>query len=386
MSLPQDLSTTSAAHLESLIAEKAPETAYLEFKREVPGRDDRSKHEFTADISAFANAGGGDLVYGMAEDSDGQASSIAPLVGSPDEEIRRLQDVLLHGVEPRLPGVRFQAVAVSGGYAVVIRVPQSWVGPHRVASNRHFFIRDGNRKRQLDVPEIRNLFLRSGDRAQHVRDFRTDRLGKLLAGEGPQRLIPGALLVVHLVPIESSLGNVNIDPVPYATNRYLPLIGASSSSARLNLDGALAVRTVHREGTHGYTQLFRNGFIEATQVLPSLDSGLPYLPSIAYEEEVAELLLKVRKELTYLGVAHELTCMFSLLRAKGLVLGVDRFRLMLEDDEGVFDRDVVALPDILIPGELKPIEALKAVFDLVWQSAGLQRSYNYDDEGRWAPR
>lgn len=384
MSLPQDLSATTAAHLESLIAEKASESAYLEFKRELPGRDDRSKHEFTADVSALANAGGGDLVFGMDEDSEGQASSIVPLAGSSDEEVRRLQDVLLHGVEPRLPGVRFQAVAVSGGFAVVVRVPQSWVGPHRVTSNRHFFIREGNRKRQLDVPEIRNLFLRSGERAQHVRDFRTGRLGKLLAGEAPQRLAPGALMVVHLVPVESALGNVNIDPVPYTTGRYLPLIGTSSSNARLNLDGALAVRTVHAEGTNGYTQLFRNGFLEATQVLGFHDSKPPVLPGLGYEQNLIDLLLKVRKELTHLGVAHDLTCMFSLLRAKGLLLGVDRFRILLDDDQGVFDRDVVALPDILLPGELEPAAALKPVFDLVWQGAGIARSYNYDDAGRWA--
>lgn len=385
MSIPQDLSTTSAAHLEGLIAEKASESAYLEFKRELPGRDDRSKHEFTADVSAFANAGGGDLVYGLDEDGEGQASSIVPLAGNSDEEVRRLQDVLLRGVEPRLPGVRLQAVTVSGGFAVVVRVPQSWAGPHRVTSNRHFFIREGKRKRELDVPEIRSLFLRSGERAQHVRDFRTDRLGRLLAGEAPQRLAPGALMVVHFVPVESALGNVNIDPVPYTAGRYLPLIGTSSSNARLNLDGALAVRTVRTEGTYGYTQLFRNGFLEATQVLGPYDSKPPVLPSLAYEEYLTDLLLKVRKELTHLGVAHDLTCMFSLLRAKGLLLGVDRFRFYLDGDQGVFDRDVVALPDILLPGELEPAVALKPVFDLVWQGAGIERSYNYDEAGRWAP-
>jgi hypothetical protein len=47
---------------------------------------------------------------------------------------------------------------------------------------------------------------------------------------------------------------------------------------------------------------------------------------------------------------------------------------------------VNGLPDILLPGELEPAVALKPVFDLVWQGAGIERSYNYDEAGRWAPR
>ncbi|MDE2432832.1 MAG: ATP-binding protein, partial [Burkholderiales bacterium] len=66
--LPVRLVDTEQRHLEQLITDEAAEGLHLEFKEEFPGNwPDAIKKEVLADISAFANAGGGDLVYGIAE-------------------------------------------------------------------------------------------------------------------------------------------------------------------------------------------------------------------------------------------------------------------------------------------------------------------------------
>lgn len=72
------------------------------------------------------------------EDGEGQASALVPQPGNRDEETRRVQDVLMNGIEPRVPGIQVHAVQLDGGFVVVIRVPQSWAGPHRVKTNQHF--------------------------------------------------------------------------------------------------------------------------------------------------------------------------------------------------------------------------------------------------------
>ena len=274
MTLPAKLIETTQADLEQLVSDQAVEGPHLDFKRDLPAAwDNASKHEFLADVSAFANAGGGDLVYGIDENGNAQAAAVVPQVlVNADQEVRRMQDFLLNLTEPRLPGVQVHAIAVTvgglAGHAVVVRVPQSWAGPHRVKTNQHFFVRDGVRKRQLDVPEIRGLFLRSENQAQRVRDCRTERLGKLLTGEAPHRLIDGPLLVVHVIPTQAALGLVQIDPVLYATERRLPVLGSSAGLSRLNVDGALAVHNPNPQGTQGYSQFFRNGFFESVYVLP----------------------------------------------------------------------------------------------------------------------
>lgn len=344
------------------------------------------RHELLADVSAFANAGGGDIVYGITEDAEARAQAIAPLAGNADEEALRLQDVLVHGVQPRIPGMQFKAIPVAGGFALVIRVPRSWAGPHRVGTNQHFFIRENARKRQLDVPEIRGLFLRSENQAQRVRDFRAERLGKLLAGEAPHRMVPGALLVGHFVPTQAALGAMQIDPIPYMREQGLPMLGQTMVGSRVNADGALAVRNPGAEGTHGYGLLFRNGFYETVRVLPFHDRGRAALGSATYERDFITLLGKLRAEYLRLGFDAEMSLMVSLTGARNVDLGIDRFSYNLEDHQGFFDRSILTLPDVLLPAELAPEQALRPVFDLVWQSAGLAGSFNYTGAGVWAPR
>ena len=385
MGLPRDLTTTSEADIQALAAARTAEGTYLEFKRDLPRPDAGGRHELLADVSAFANSSGGDIVYGIDEDGEGQACAVVAQPGNADEEARRLQDVLLNGIEPRVPGLQVQAVAVAGGFVVVVRVPQSWAGPHRVKSNQHFFIRESGRKRQLDVLEIRGLFLRSENQAQRVRDFRTERIGKLMSGEGPHRLNPGALLVGHFVPTQAALGTVQVDPIPYMRQRALPVLSTTVPFSRVNADGALAVRNPRPEGTHGYSQLFRNGYFETVKVYPYGDAARVGLGSLAYEEQFIAVLRLLRAEYVHLGIGTEMTCMISLLDADHVELGFDRHRYMLDDHRGFFDRKTLVLPDVLLPADLSPEQALKPVFDLVWQSAGMERSTNYDAAGHWAP-
>jgi len=392
MTLPNDLSSIEQVHIEQLVADQVREGPHLDFKRDLPTAwNDAAKHEFLADTTAFANSGGGDLIFGIDEDGQAQASRITPqVISNVDQEIRRLQDFLINLAEPRLPGVKVQAIQVSvagaDGHVIVVRVPQSWAGPHRVKTNQHFFIRDGLRKRQLDVPEIRSLFLRTENQAQRLNDFRTERLGKILSGDAPQQLVDGPVLVVHLVPTQAALGLVQIDPVPYTNQRRLPIIGTSGGLARLNLDGALVVRNETSQGeTHGYSQFFRNGFFESTLVLTRrMEDGRVLLASRDYERYLIALLGYFRGELDHLGINHECAVMLSLLRADEVKLGVQSDWGFDDPHQTLFDRKMLVLPDIVAPSAVSPEKAMKPAFDLMWQAAGFVGSRNYNNFGEWA--
>lgn len=395
MPLPSKLVETTQVHLEQLIEERVQEGPHVDFKRELPPAwDNGSKHELYADVSAFANAGGGDLIYGLEEDDEGQPAALVPLDPNPDETARRLADFLLNGVEPRIPGVQVHSVPVTvgevTGSAFVIRVPQSWAGPHRVRSNFKFYIREGNRKRELDMPELRGLFVRSESQARKVQDFRAERLGKILTGDAPCRLVEGAVWVLHLIPTQAALGDGNIDPLPYLDFiRRIPCLGShDSGSPRINLDGALGPRPLTPEGaTHGYTQLFRNGFIEAVYVITHQgQNGALQLHGAAYERHAAELLAKIRAELEHAGFHPEVTAMMSLLGADRIELAFNRVNWTLDAMQGRFDRKTVVLPDVLVPAGATPYRGMKPMFDLVWQAAGMHGSINFNEAGEWQGR
>lgn len=385
MALPTDIQATTEADLLQLIADRETEGAHLEFKREVPRGDNASRNEFAADVSALGNSGGGDIVLGMDEDLGGCASALVPFTGDPDQEARRMLDILATCVEPRLPGLQVHPVPITGGSAFIVRVPQSWASPHRVRPTAHFYVREGLRKRQLDVPEIRGMFLRTESQAQKVRDFRTNRLGALLSGQGPARLVAGGIQVLHLIPTQAALGLMAVDPIPYTDRQSLPILGTTGSNPRINVDGALAVRNVTAQGTHGYSLFFRNGFFEAVRVDPwEGDGGRAALGCVYFEQQVIRLVDSFRDELARLGYPIEMTAMWSLLHADRMDLGLDRHRFYHVEEAGRFDRQSILIPDMLLRADEAPEQALRPIFDLVWQAAGMQRSFNYDAQGNWA--
>ncbi len=56
-----------AADLQALVDNSVSETKTLEYKESLPGNSDGDKKEFLADVSSFANASGGYIIFGMKE-------------------------------------------------------------------------------------------------------------------------------------------------------------------------------------------------------------------------------------------------------------------------------------------------------------------------------
>src|SRR3972149_8731455 len=99
--------------LNSLVSEKIAESRLIEYKR-IEGKLDLSserqeskpfspKVEFLLDVCQFANAEGGDLIYGIEQDRNGAASKITGFVeDNPDQLERRINDIILSGIKPRI--------------------------------------------------------------------------------------------------------------------------------------------------------------------------------------------------------------------------------------------------------------------------------------------
>jgi len=159
--LDQPIDTIDEAALRRLIENQVGERRDLEFKRDLPGGGDEAKKEFLADVTALANAQGGDLIFGI-EEADGIAAGLPGLeVGNVDDEFQRLENIIRAGVAPRLIGVRLHWVALaSGAGALVMRVPASLASPHRVIfkNSGRFYSRNSREKYEMDVHELRHAF------------------------------------------------------------------------------------------------------------------------------------------------------------------------------------------------------------------------------------
>jgi len=65
--IPKPIEAITTADIQSLIDNQVAENRSMEYKEALPGNSDDEKKEFLADLSSFANAGGGDIIYGLVE-------------------------------------------------------------------------------------------------------------------------------------------------------------------------------------------------------------------------------------------------------------------------------------------------------------------------------
>jgi hypothetical protein len=387
--IPKSLEQIKKEDLQSLVDNEVLERRTLDYKQALPGRTDSDKKEFLADVSSFANAAGGDLIYGISQDKKtGKPKElIGLLVENVDQEILRLDNLVRDGISPRIPSVKIQPYPLSNSQvALIIRVGKSWISPHRVIFGGHdkFYSRSSNGKYPLDVTELRKAFTVVGSNVERIKKFREERISRIFTNETPVPFLENAKIVVHIIPLTS------FDPAQYVDVKeiakyYLDLepMTCGSWGKRYNLDGFLTFAS-NKGVSYSYVQMFRNGIVEA------VDGGLlkPHnekllIPSIAYEEELINSLQKYLSVLRDLNIGLPAFIFVTFVGVKGYSMAWSNiFR-----ESPTIERDVLFLPEVVIESYDDQIEeVLRPVFDAVWNSCGFEQSRNYDENGHWNSR
>jgi schlafen family protein len=379
-----------------LVANKVPESRSLEYKQELPGGTDVNKKEFLADVSSFANGAGGDLVFGVSETrEDGKTTGIPEAADglsgvNTDAETRRLESMLRDGIAPRLHGVHFRWVqGFAKGPSLIIRIPRSWAGPHMVTYQQHsrFYARNAGGKYPLDVFELRQAFIGSGSLTERAREFRSERLGRLLAGELPISLQADRMTCVHFIPHASLAGAVDVDLLTAANQRDLlqPLYSHHSGSQTYNLDGLLTYLAAGERLAVSYLQLFRDGIVETVTagLLADRTQHGVTLPSVVFAEHLFQFLSRARRLMGVLDIEPPASLYVSFIGARSGVLGVSHEHTIYNQVRP-FDRDVILLREVLVREWVgDPHIVLNPLLNELWQTAGFSRCLDYDDQGNW---
>lgn len=376
------------AHLVGLVEDGVAEGRDIDYKLTLPGPTTEEKKEFLADVSSFANAGGGDFVFGVAE-SAGLPNDVAGLDDDLDDAMLRLEGSIRDGVSPRIQGVRSRSVPLGNGKkALVLRVPRSFARPHVVTFRNHwkFFTRSSNGKHQMDIDEVRAAFLGSEAIAERVRAFRADRLGRIVSGEGSAALEGSARAVLHVVPLsalDSPPPTVDLES-EHALRLLRPPSGGRSP--RYNFDGLVSEGRYPGRGVGSYAQIFRTGTVEAVDANPFDEAYRQVIVIHELEERTVEALkgyLRLQREL---GVSSPVVVMLGLVGVRGYEIpdggGTSSYIRSV-------DRDDLVVPEALLEagpdsGEEEVGLALKRMFDTVWNACGYPESPNFYDDGRWA--
>jgi hypothetical protein len=389
MALEKALESLSEGDLQELITNGISERRTIEYKRTLPGQTDDEKKEFLADVSSFANAAGGHLIYGMRETGGLPDALVGMQVADANAEKLRLESMIRDGIAPRISGVGIsEPITVSGGVAFVLRVPRSWLSPHMVTFKAHskFYSRNSAGKYPLNVEELRTAFAFSEATRERLRNFRADRISKIVAGLAPVSLASGPVVVLHVVPLSAFEFARRFDAFALAqldSPRFTlqPIYATSAYNSRYNFDGYLIYEQMHPEQpAWSYLQMFRDGSIES--VSASILKSRKRIPSLPFEGKLLHHSLpQYIAALKKLGAYPPLFVGISLLGVTGYLMGlpVSQFFFFDEASSQTIDRDSIIVPEITVETFGSNLdEAIKPAFDSIWNAAGRAESIYYE--------
>lgn len=396
--IDRELENVTEADLQRLITTPVMEGDRIEYKGSLGLGTDDAKKKFLASIASFANASGGDLVYGMEAES-GRPVALKALTGfNADADSIRIRDLIRTGIAPTVFTAETHSVPLSqGGEVLVIRVRKTWAGAHMVTYNgdNRFYTRHGGARRMMDVTEIRSAFTLAESTVERIQRFRLERLGAILADDTPCPLTGRAATVFHIVPFRA------FDPafrpnLRFSDTLYTKLKPMSGGGMlRPEFDGVSVTDGSSARETEGYAYLFRNGALEVVDTGCLEASGERRLiPSLDFEEYLLKGLPDWLTALESTGVEPPVILMLSLLNVKGYGMGVGSG--VRGHGTHPISRDFLHVPGTML--ETLSIEVnsqetpanvftvLRPHFDAVWNACGYQQSFNYDGQGKWRRR
>lgn len=383
--LHMPLNSVTEADIVSLVAAgQWREGGSLDFKRDFEIRSDEQKREFLADVSAFANSQGGDLIFGIAEVGGVATELVGIELQDSDAEILRLENILRSGMEPRIPTVSIRWISLGPARGIlIVRALRSWNGPHRVMANNRFFARNSAGKYPMDVSELRSSFLAAEGVIARIRRFRDERVSMIATGQSPIGL--GAKhprMVLHVLPISAFLTPLSLPPEG-RSQWFQPLTISGGWSQRHTLEGFLTYMDSEGEAYDAsYALTFRTGAVEAVGNLGRRD---PEHGDFVFLEEAEATLcdkyLTYRDGLLGLGASAPLAVFVTLVDVAGTRNYVNP-RFYASRRTPLFRQDMVFLPEVLVeqPSE-RAFEDIGSVINSMWQTFGYARSPYHDADG-----
>lgn len=154
--LPADLKQ----YLQNLINDGAEENQYLEFKAAgALKKEDKLKAELGKDISAFANADGGRIIYGL-EESNNKATAFSFIDGDLITK-EYIEQVIGDQIKRPISGILIDPVRIDDDMkktVYIITIPRSNHAPHKC--KKGFYKRQNFRSIEMEEYEIRESYHR----------------------------------------------------------------------------------------------------------------------------------------------------------------------------------------------------------------------------------
>jgi hypothetical protein len=221
----------------------------------------------------------------------------------------------------------------------------------------------------VQAPQIDKLTI------SEIREYRATRIVKIKKGETPKPLDNNnelSKIVFHLVPIKAFAPSMifNLSGLQKDLNSVKPIY-SSVWNGRYNFEGFFIYghSLTNASGSIGsYVQVFHNGIIEAVDLRLLLEG---YIEGPVFTQGLTEALIRYLSCQQKLGVEPPIFAILSMIKVQGfkLIIGRESF------GSQKFDKEDLLFSELQIDDfNPDPNQALKPLFDMVWNAAGLPES------------
>ena len=339
--------------------------------------------DLLADVSAFANASGGTILYGIEED---QGEPIAcPGIGSLDahKTIERLSNIIGNSLDPPFRGFNLEVIEAEDGKRVlVLQISQSPSAPHMLnKGSPKFYSRGVAGNVPMGSEEIRAAFLAAEGLAEKVRAFVQQRSRLIQAREIDFVLSTRGEAVLHIIPVEafSRPRTVSMTDLQAVKKEFVPAVIGPAFGHRYCLEGMAAVSWLS-EQILSYSLLSRNGCVEAT--CPCRHES--HFQEARVAEKFVQAAPKYEEILRTLGFTSPFFVALTILGCKGSVVYLDQWTSGGEDIRPL-KTDFLSLPiSEWVEDPVDWLKILRYFCDLSSNAMGLPFSFSFKKDGSLA--
>ncbi|MCQ8279993.1 ATP-binding protein [Acetobacteraceae bacterium KSS8] len=307
--------------IERLVLYGRSEGVTLDFKEAFPSADHKGTRDFLADVTAFANTDGGDIIIGVREDGNGTAAELVGIdTTGLDEALRRIDDQLRNCVDPRVPLFRVRIISLANGRSVlVMRVGASLIAPHRVVFDRSSrFYRRGNRSNyEMSTAELRQAFAASNDLPKRIRDLHRKAVEATAGTDMPCRIQDGPAAVLTIAPLSilREAREVNFT----REVAILPPRHTSNLSMVIGLEGVIVHSPVDAQtgGVRSWSINHRLGYLDFAWVIGHQDQGQKLVWPKYFVPELKGIVSFSISRLRSLGIEGPWIAMLTLAGIRG---------------------------------------------------------------------
>lgn len=336
--------------LVKFLGAKIKEDLYLDYKVDLSSSEKRKAHkEFLKDVTAFANANGGNILIGVCEPSEDLTIDKQLLgIANANEYSQDLERLTVSNIDPRISGLRIKVVPLSNNKSVIaIHIPPSLNRPHMVNydSHRTFYMRHSESSFPMTTHEIRNSVMESLSAEEKAKNYLNEKEADIrdyFLDNTPSFIIQA----MPLISLESSwdIFDKKIEKIMLGDSRrynYLYDL-ASNMMPRPTIDGLLG--RDQRDNPNWQTEIHRNGYVSLVykNQFPSLlENSKTFIIHSGFEKLFDSFLGMVEELLTVTNtdVPYIISCKY---------IGANKTHLFSDNLLGNYS-EVYGKEDIIFP-------------------------------------